>query len=629
MKRSLYFLLLLIFGVVLNVAAQEEEEAPLVEKPPVELYKIISMHRDTTYLDTTLSIHKMYRFNYLRKDNLELMPFSNVGQTYNKLAYDFQSIRLRPKFVAQGQHYSYKEMEDINYYHVPTPLSDLYFKTAFNQGQQMDAFFTINTSENLNFSIAYQGVRSLGHYQHILTSTGNFVFTSNYQSPNSRYRLRMHFTSQGLTNEQNGGLKESSIPLFVENDSQFKDRGRLDVNFEDAENALYGNRVYIDQDYELLRSEESQSNIRLGMELQHEKKSFSYRQERAYQEYGAAYHNTKLDKTTSLIESQAKAYVDLGRQYLGNIHGYIHYTNYNYGYNSVLYLDRGKINNRLKGDAVEAGGKYFNQYKNAKLEAGIGAQIGGDYNGNYAYATLQVPVSENWLLQAKASIQNTSSDYGFLLYQSDYVNFNWQTDFKNERKQVLEFDVLSEKWFNLKATYSGIDNYSYYTVAKDAKTPTPFQADQRVDYLKVKAQKEVAFGSFGAEATVIYQDVFSGINFLSVPKLLTRGSIYYQDHWFKRAMFMQTGVSAKYFTEYYMNAYHPVLGDFYVQREAKYGGFPMIDIFFNAKVQQTRIYVIYEHINALFNKRNKHFSAPDYPYRDAMIRFGLVWNFFQ
>src|SRR5699024_8444176 len=167
---------------------------------------------------------------------------------------------------------SYKETEDIKYYQVPTPLSDLYFKTAFNQGQQMDAFFTINTNENFNMSIAYQGVRSLGHYQHILTSTVNFVFTTNDQSPNSRYRLRAHFASQGLTNEQNGGLKESSIPLFIENESQFRDRGRLDVNFEDAENALYGNRIYVDQTYDLLYTDVSKSKISLGAELQHEKK---------------------------------------------------------------------------------------------------------------------------------------------------------------------------------------------------------------------------------------------------------------------------------------------------------------------------------------------------------------------
>lgn len=628
MKRILY-VLLLVLGIALSAIAQEEEEAPLVKKPPIELYKIISIDRDTTYLDTTLNIHKMYRFNYLRKDNLEVMPFSNVGQTYNKLAYNFQSNNLRPGFVAQGQHYSYKEAGEVNYYQVPTPLSDLYFKTAFNQGQQLDAFFTINTSENFNFSLAYKGVRSLGHYQHILTSTGNFELTTNYQGPNGRYRLRAHFTSQGLTSEQNGGLTESALPLFIENDSEFRDRGRIDVNFEDAENALYGNRFYIEQDYNLLRPDNAKSNIRLGGVLQHEKKSYSYRQGTAYRGFGASYLNTDLNKKTSLAESQAKAFIDLEQEYLGWLHGYINYTDYNYGYNTVLYLDDATIGNRLKGSSIEAGGKYKNEYKNFKLEAGAGAQIGGDFDGSYFYGALQVPVIDDVVLEAKASLQSSSPDYGFLLYQSDYVNYNWQTDFKNTRKQILSFNVLSNRWFNLDVSYTGIDNYTYFTIGENQDTPRPFMADDRVDYLKVKAQKEVTFGKFGAEASLVYQDVYSGTKYLSVPKILTRGSVYYQDHWFKNAMFMQAGVSAKYFSKYHMNAYDPVLGDFYVQYDEKYGAFPMVDVFFNAKVSQTRLYLVYEHVNALLSDRNTYFSAPGHPYRDAMLRFGLVWNFFQ
>ena len=57
------------------------------EKPPIALYKFISHQRDTTYLDTTLTIQKSYKFNYLRSDTFELLPFSNVGQTYNALCY--------------------------------------------------------------------------------------------------------------------------------------------------------------------------------------------------------------------------------------------------------------------------------------------------------------------------------------------------------------------------------------------------------------------------------------------------------------------------------------------------------------------------------------------------------------
>jgi hypothetical protein len=76
-----------------------------------------------------------------------------------------------------------------------------------------------------------------------------------------------------------------------------------------------------------------------------------------------------------------------------------------------------------------------------------------------------------------------------------------------------------------------------------------------------------------------------------------------------------------------MNGYHPIIGEFYSQNDTQYGGFPLIDIFVNAKVRQTRLYLKAEHLNSGFTG-NTFYSAPGYPYRDYIIRFGLVWNFF-
>ena len=59
-------------------------------------YKIISFYNDTTVVDTTLTIKKYFLFNYLRKDNFELLPFHNQGQTYNRLGYSFKNNSLLP-----------------------------------------------------------------------------------------------------------------------------------------------------------------------------------------------------------------------------------------------------------------------------------------------------------------------------------------------------------------------------------------------------------------------------------------------------------------------------------------------------------------------------------------------------
>ena len=40
-----------------------------------------------------------------------------------------------PHFGFSAKHFNYHEIEDVNYYYVPTPLTELMFKTVFEQGQ--------------------------------------------------------------------------------------------------------------------------------------------------------------------------------------------------------------------------------------------------------------------------------------------------------------------------------------------------------------------------------------------------------------------------------------------------------------------------------------------------------------
>ena len=139
----------------------------------IDKYKIITLKNDTTFVDTSLTIQKEYKFNYLRKDNFGLLPFANEGSTYNTLQYSLNNINPFPEFGFSGKHFNYMQVDDIKYYNVATPMTELYFKTVMEQGQMIDAFITLNTSERLNFAVGYRGLRSLGKYVNQLSSNGN------------------------------------------------------------------------------------------------------------------------------------------------------------------------------------------------------------------------------------------------------------------------------------------------------------------------------------------------------------------------------------------------------------------------------------------------------------------------
>ena len=140
----------------------KEVEIELSDKTYYHDYKVIDYKMDTTYVDTTLNIKKYYKFNVERKDDFELMSFHNPGQAYNPLAYTFQGNSTYPKIGARAQHYDYYEVEDINYYSVPTPTTELMWSTVLEQGHLLDALFTFNLSRRFNASLSFKSLRSLG-----------------------------------------------------------------------------------------------------------------------------------------------------------------------------------------------------------------------------------------------------------------------------------------------------------------------------------------------------------------------------------------------------------------------------------------------------------------------------------
>ena len=93
-------------------------------------------------------------------------------------------------------------------------------------------------------------------------------------------------------------------------------------------------------------------------------------------------------------------------------------------------------------------------------------------------------------------------------------------------------------------------------------------------------------------------------------------------------MYLQTGITANYFSAYEANTYNPVLGEFTLQNRENIGGKPILDLFINAEIRRTRVYFTFENLLA-FSNSNYYYATPNNPYRDFVFRFGFVWNFFR
>ena len=220
------------------------------------------------------------------------------------------------------------------------------------------------------------------------------------------------------------------------------------------------------------------------------------------------------------------------------------------------------------------------------------------------------------------SLNSKSPNFNTVLYQSAYNEYNWQNDnFKKINTRNIAFEMQS-KWINASASFTNIENYTYFD-----NTSKPQQSGENVTYLKVKANNEFKFGKFALNNTILFQQVSSGQDVFRVPNLVTRNTLYYADFFFEgKPLFLQTGITFKYFSKYNANAFNPLLNEFTIQNTTEIG-YPTFDLFINAQIRRTRIYLKADNLSSLFLKKN-YFSAPNYPYRDYVIRFGLVWNWF-
>jgi Putative porin len=609
---------------------EEQKAKTLAQKAPITSYKIITIDRDTTYVDTSLTIKDEYEYNFLRKDNFGLLSFANEGQPYTALKFFPKKIAL-PQFGFKTKSLFFEESDQIKYYSVATPLTELYFKTVMEQGQSLDALITTNTSERFNISLSFKGLRSKGRFLNQLNSSGNFRFTASYNTKNKRYFAKLHFTGQDILNGENGGVYD--IDNFLSKDDAYSDRIRLTIYLKDAFSFQKGKRLFLDHNFK----------INDGLSVMHqssiENKYYEYNQQtiatknldddKTFNRFGNSF-NAKINDQLYFKRSYNKLGFQYADKSLGNLTVFVDDSRFNQYYGKVIITSSQAIPSRIKQNLNAVGAEYNYSQTNWKGKIFYSKSI-----SEQPFSALDAKVSYQINPKNQVSVQvlNTSKlpDNNFQLHQSSYENYNWFNQFKNENTNSININAKTQ-WLEATLQYTNLRNHLYFDdISSDVKTQLlkPKQFDGNINNISLQLNKEIKYGKFALDNTLLLQQTKQSESILNLPKIVTRNTIYYSNYFYKRALFIQTGVTLNYFTKFYANDYNPVLSEFFVQNKQQIGPFPMLDFFINGRIRQTRIFIKAEHFNTIFTSKNNYLTAPNYPYRDFIVRFGLVWNFFQ
>ena len=599
----------------------------------IQDYLMITRLNDTIVVDTSLTIEKYHKINFLREDDFELIPFSNTGIAYNTLS--FSAIKsIKPKMGATNKYISYDSADDVVYYDLPTPFTELMYRSVFEQGQLLDAVYAVNTSRQFNFSISRKGLRSLGNYQNFLSNTSNFSFTTNYLSKNRKLKIRSHYSNQKLFSEQNGGINDSDISNFENGNSQFLDRGVFDPNFENAHNEFLGKRFYSDQTY-ILKEKDSLNNRSLEFfnSVYFEEKKYKFQQKSSDEFFGDSFVSQEINDKLFLKSFNLQTGLVLQSDKFGKFNLGLRYIADRYSLENYQIDDFVDNSQNINSKTTYLNGSYSKEFSKIKLKLNTENFIFGDNQSNSFSSIVKFNFKNDNSLALKYTFYSVAPSYNTLLHSSNYENYNWDNEFDNSATNSISLNLILSNILDLDIDLISVKKHVQFEKLIDDNSPginnysiVPVQYLDNLEVLKIKLARKIKFGKFSIDSKLLLQKTMSD-NIINLPEIVSRNTFYYSTDMFKKALYLQTGFGVKYFSKFYMNGYDPLLSELYVQNEKEIGEFPIIDFFINAKIQQTRLYFKFEHFNSSFTGYN-YYSAPNYPYRDFTFRFGLVWNFF-
>lgn len=639
-------------------------------------YKILYLDETERSVDTSLSLEAEFTSNFLRKDYFEYLPLPNMGEGFNKMGYDFHDQSFTPQMGARVKHFGYFEKEAVPYYEMPSAYTELFFKTTFQQGQHLDATLAINTSPKLNVAVSFKGFRSLGKYSSSLSRSRQFRMSTQYQTYNHRYRMRLHQTTQSLENDFNGGLSNDGVyffenapnyvvadqsgqPVLNENGEEefvfydgFLDRTQLPTQVNGT-NILEGKRYFMDHQYRMfpVAKDTTAYKMTLGYRTNYETKNYQISQARIKDYFFESYTNDVIADTTNYNTLENSLYAKFDNSLLGKLNVALHHTQWEYFFGENEYVKDTLVSNRIDANQLATQLDWSKSIFGIQAEAGFYNSLKEDYKTQAWHLALSRPLIKDIRIQASYKDRSQPLNFNFHLFESDYKEYNWNnTDLLNQEFKTKSLELSHPKWGSLSGAWTTIDNYTIFNNTTSLRNLNEkfkvavLQLDRRIDYFKARFDQRLDFRKFSWINNVQFQEVsqelvtdqlLSGPIALNVPKWLIRSTFMLTSSMFNKALFFQSGATFVFFTDYYADQYNPLLAEFVTQNNTKIGEYPRVDFFFNAKIRSSRLFVKLENVNAplehlIFpDTPYDYYAAPFTPYRDFSVRIGLIWNFFE
>jgi len=581
---------------------------------------------DSSFINTLSNVDKnnLQQFGYSKIDTT-INNFQNyfprntnghLGLPSAPLYIDYKSKALGFNMMTAPYQNDMISSDDIKHYQTKGPYASLTGIAGSKQEQVFKMLFSNTFKNKLNLTLGFNRYSGIGFYKNQQSFTNNFYTTSNYTSKKGRAGYYAYVLYNKVKHQENGGI--SNDTMFLEDVTVNK--LLLPVNLSNAKREYRNTSFDINPWFRLNKTEDSSKTLSHFIDYQ-----FNY--SGTYTKYvdpnsgSESFYKVYYLDTESTKDSSHWRSISNGLNYTLKLNPIN--TKLKIGYKNEInqvyqYLDSTFTNNSVNAGVYISDNNYSGFAKVNYIVNGPNAtDYSMDINNRYYRRIAKIPFTVNFNVNA----EKRHPDFIYNNWVSNH--YIWTNNFSPTDKFQSTLSVsTTDNRFDIGVVYQSIKNLIYFN-----ELAIPEQTPIGIENLSLFIHKDVLlFKHLGINGRYNYQSS-SYQAIVSVPNHIVNGALYYQGNLFKRALQLQIGFNAQYFSGFYGYAYMPATNQYYVQTKKTVGNYPYVDFFLNARIKPVRIFVKIDHVTQGF-LGNNYSLVPGYLQNDRAFKFGINWLFF-
>ena len=521
---------------------------------------------DSTVVDT---LHLNFQNdNHIDRFSIANAYRSNLGSPIqSKIFFDRP---IHNEFIFADAYYPYiKEIKSTVFYNTTTPFSNIYALSGgakYYEDEQVRFLFTANANKKLNIGASLDYIYARGEYANL--SAKRFAGSLFGTYDGKKYKATASIATNNHSNFENGGISDTS---YISGSIKY-DPKNIPVNLDAFANFKY-NQLFYNHQYNIgIERDIIVDNDSIVTEyvpvtifahtLQIDDMRKRYYEKNVEKKF---YENTYLpfnytNDTTSMLVISNRFSISMAEEFNKwlkfGMGAYVENDIIRYGYMVDSLLDSKVHSNTSIGATLSKHTGKLLRY-NLGGEMTLLGRRAGDMklyaNLNSELNFWSFPVNIN----ANGYIKSVEPSFFHEFYHSNH--FRWEQQFTKIYTTHVDGTLSVPRLYTkLNVALENITHHVFFN--QHAK---PEQHSGNIQVLAANLKQDLRFRSFALENQVIYQ-LSSNSQVLPLPTLSVYHNLYYHGLWFK-VLSMQIGADMRYHTSYYIPAYMPAIGQFYVQ----------------------------------------------------------------